>query len=198
MFIVGINGSPNLDGSTAALVKESLKAAEEMGAKTQIINVSQCLEDLKQPFCEVCSSPCSGVCFENTKLAEAFEVLSKADGFILGSPVYFGTVSGQLKAFWDMTRKLRTEKALINKVGGCVSTAAARFGGQETTLRALHDMLLVQGCIIVADGHLDYDAGHHGACAQAPALQDENALKRAQIVGKRVYQVAAVTKAIRS
>lgn len=198
MFILGINGSPNLEGSTSVLIREGLKAAEELGADVKIIQVGEVLKDLAVPFCEVCSSPCEGVCFEGTKLGEAFELMKKADGFIVGSPVYFGTVSGQLKAFWDMTRKLRTEKALINKVGGCVTTAAGRFGGQETTIKALHDMLLVQGCIVVADGHEDHDAGHHGACAKAPAAQDENALARAKIVGKRVFQVAQATRDIRS
>jgi len=33
----------------------------------------------------------------------------------MGSPVYFGSVSAQLKAFFDKTRKLRSEKALYNK-----------------------------------------------------------------------------------
>jgi len=197
MLVVGLNGSPNLEGSTSVLLEAALEGAKELGAQVEIIQVSECLADLDIPFCEVCSSPCAGLCFEGTKLEDAFNLLKKADGIILGSPVYFGTVSGQLKAFWDMTRKLRTEKALINKVGGCVTTAAGRFGGQETTIKALHDMLLVQGCIVVADGHIDHDAGHHGACAQAPAAKDENALMRAKIVGKRVAQVAQATKGIR-
>lgn len=197
MLVVAVNGSPNLEGSTAVLLEQALAGAKELGAEVETIQVSECLADLDNPFCEVCSSPCAGICFADTKLEEAFELLKKADGIILGSPVYFGTVSGQIKAFWDMTRKLRTEKALINKVGSCVTSAAGRFGGQETTIKALHDMLLVQGCIIVADGHLDHDAGHHGACAQAPAAQDDNALKRAFIVGKRVAQVAQATVGIR-
>jgi len=42
-------------------------------------------------------------------------------------------------------------------------------------LRALHDMMLVQGMILVGDGHASADAGHHGCCSQAPASGDENA-----------------------
>jgi len=45
-------------------------------------------------------------------LEEAYEILKKADAIVMGSPVYFGSVSAQLKAFFDKTRKLRSEKAL--------------------------------------------------------------------------------------
>ena len=46
--------------------------------------------------------------------------------------------------------------------------ARFRFGGQETTIKAIHDLMLVQGLIIVGDGHRDFDSGHQGACAQRP------------------------------
>lgn len=197
MLIVGINGSPNKKGSTCRLIEEALQAAKDQGAQIEMIQISECLEDLTNPFCVVCSSPCVGVCSEGSKLGDAFELLRKADGIIMGSPVYFGTISAQLKAFWDMTRFLRTEKALINKVGGAVTTGGARFGGQETTIKAIHDMFLVQGLILVGDGHEDADAGHHGACAQGPSDKDANALNRARILGKRIFQVAEATKSIR-
>ena len=91
-----------------------------------------------------------------------FDLLRRADGILLGSPVYFGTVSAQLKSFWDKTRLLRREKYLINVVGGALAVGGSRFGGQETTLRALQDMMLCQGMIVVGDAHLEEDAGHQG------------------------------------
>jgi multimeric flavodoxin WrbA len=63
---------------------------------------------------------------------------------------------------------------------------AARFGGQETTLKALHDMLLIQGLSIVGEGTSDTDAGHQGVCAHKPADQDAFAVERARILGKRL------------
>jgi len=197
MLIVGLNGSPNKQGNTFNLLKVALAEAQALGAQVETIQVSECLEEIDHPFCVVCSSPCQGVCSQGSKLGDAFEILQKAAGVIVGSPVYYGTVSGQLKAFWDMSRFLRTEKALINQVGGAVTCGAARFGGQETTIKAIHDMLLVQGFIVVGDGHENNDAGHHGACAQAPSLNDDNALARARILGKRIFQVAEATGGIR-
>ncbi|MDI6688874.1 MAG: NAD(P)H-dependent oxidoreductase [Actinomycetota bacterium] len=40
-------------------------------------------------------------------MEEVFNLLKQADGVVLGSPVYFGTVSAQMKAFWDKTRDIR-------------------------------------------------------------------------------------------
>ncbi|MDN5365336.1 MAG: hypothetical protein PWP44_539 [Thermacetogenium sp.] len=197
MLILGINGSPNRNGNTAFLLRESLAAAAEMGAETQLLQVAEIIAELDSPFCELCASPCDGSCGEGKRLGEAFEIMRRADGIIVGSPVYFGTVSGQLKAFWDKTRVLRREKALLNVVGGGITVAGARFGGQETALRAIHDIMLVHGMIVVGDGLREFDCGHHGACAQQPAGEDDNGRRRARILGRRVVQVAGVTADLR-
>lgn len=197
MFIVGINGSARKDGNTAFLVREALLVAEALGAKTHLVHAADVLADLEMPFCRDCSSPCKGSCGEGNKLGAALDLLRAADGLIVGSPVYFGTISGQLKAFWDKTRVLRGEKALLNVVGGGVAVAGARFGGQEAALKAIHDLMLVQGMIVVGDGHRDYDCGHQGACAWRPAKEDENGINRTRILARRVVEVAEATQGLR-
>ncbi|NLW08144.1 MAG: flavodoxin family protein [Clostridia bacterium] len=197
MLIVGINGSPKKEGNTAFLVREGLAVAEAAGAKTALINVSDSLAGQKTPYCIQCSNPCQGNCSRDNPLGEAYDLLRKADGLILGSPVYFGTVSAQLKAFWDKSRILRKEKALYNVPGAAVAVGASRFGGQETTIKALFDMMLVQGMLIVGDGYRDADCGHQGACSHAPADQDEYAIKRVRLIGQRLAEVAAATMTLR-
>jgi multimeric flavodoxin WrbA len=126
-----------------------------------------------------------------------FDLLRRADGLILGSPVYFGTVAAPLKAFWDKTRRIRKELALLNVVGGAVAVGGSRFGGQETTLRAMHDMMLTQGMTLVGDGHFSGDAGHHGACAQQPAGDDHQVFERTRLLVQRVVEVARATADLR-
>ncbi len=197
MRIIGLNGSPRKDGSTAYLLELALSEARRGGAETELIHVEPLLRSQKYPYCRACSSPCSGVCYRGSDLEHAFQVLAQADAIIIGSPVYFGTVSAQLKGFWDKSRKLRSAQALLNTVGGAVTAGGAPFGGQETTLKALHDMMLVQGMILVGDGHATADAGHHGCCAHSPASEDENALRRIEILSRRVLEVARCTAALR-
>lgn len=196
MLIVGLNGSPNRDGNTAFLLDTALKAAAELGAETETIFVQEILEQDKRPFCIACETPCRGVCYAGTKMEEALKRLGEADGLLIASPVYFGTVSAQLKSFWDKTRRLRREKKLLNTVGGALTSGGARFGGQETTLRAIHTMMLIQGMIVIGDSH-QKSPGHHGANAAQPASEDLNALKRAALMAKRMVEVCEATASLR-
>ncbi len=196
-LIVAINGSPNVKGNTAFLLQEALDECQKLGAKGQIIHCQTVLKDQKVPFCVACSSPCTGKCYQDSGLDKAYTLISRADALIVGSPVYFGTFSAQLKAFWDKGRKMRSEKKLLNVVGGAVTSGRSRFGGQEPTLRSIHDMFLVQGMIVVGDGYYQDDCGHFGTAAQEPAREDENAIKRAQILGKRIFEVAQATSTLR-
>jgi multimeric flavodoxin WrbA len=197
LLIIAINGSPNREGNTSFLLQQALEECGARGADTEFLFCREILKDQKNPFCVACSSPCTGKCYKNKELANAYGLISRADGLILGSPVYFGTVSAQLKAFFDKSRALRTEKKLLNVVGGAITSGASRFGGQETTIRAMHDIMLVHGMIIVGDGYHEDDCGHMGAAAQRPAEEDENAIQRSRIMGKRIFELARATSALR-
>ena len=190
-------GSPRREGNTSIMLREALEEVQGAGAEGVFIQVSELLSELKTPYCQVCSNPCGGKCYADTSLASVFNLFRKADGLLVGSPVYFSTVSAQLKILWDMTRALRKEKALLNVVGGALAVGGARFGGQETTLRAIHDMMLCQGMTVVGDGFVDDDAGHQGACSQQPAAEDKDALVRSRILARRVLEVARATAVLR-
>lgn len=197
MFILALNGSPHREGNTAFMLNNALEEIKNAGVETSLIQVSEGLSDVKNPFCRHCITPCDGRCYSNTRLAEMFELMRRADGILFGSPVYFGTVSAQIKAFWDKTRLLRREKYLLNVVGGALAVGGSRFGGQETTLRALQDMMLCQGMIVVGDAHPDDDAGHQGACVQQPSETDLSGLARSRILARHVLAVAEATADLR-
>ncbi len=197
MLIIGLNGSPNREGNTAFLLDTALKSAAELGAKTEIIFIQELLNKVKRPFCIACETPCRGLCYAGTELEVVLEKLASADGLLVGSPVYFGTVSAQLKSFWDKTRRLRGNKGLLNTVGGALTSGGGRFGGQETTLRAIHTMMFVQGMIIIGDSH-EKSPGHHGASAAQPASDDLHAQKRAALMAKRMVEVCRATASLRN
>lgn len=187
MYILAVNGSPNRGGNTYFLLRAVLDAAAEEGVEGRLIQVMDALKGQKMPFCVACSSPCKEACHAaDAGLKESCDALEGAAAVVLGSPVYFGTVSAQLKALWDKTRAMRTRKSLVGKPAAAVSVGASRFGGQETTLKALHDMLLIQGMSVVGEGTDDADAGHQGVCAQRPAEEDAYAVERARILGRRL------------
>lgn len=197
MYFLAINGSYAKEGNTAFLLNKGLEQLRLLGGKTELIQVGEILNSMSVPFCTNCSSPCKGACAKGTLMEKTLDMLREADGLLVGSPVYFGTVSGQLKAFWDKLRCLRAEKKLLNVVGGAVAVGASRFGGQEGTIRALQEMMLVQGMTIVGGGHQDHDCGHYGVAAQRPALEDKYAQERIIVMAKRIYEVSLATKNLR-
>ena len=192
MNIIAINGSPRPEGNVTFLLKKALKVAQDTGFDTDIIHVNSLMLNLKVPFCIHCSSPCSKSCYSNTELEKIYELLSQADGIIMGSPVYFGTVSAQLKAFWDKTRALRTAYKLMGKIGAAISVGASPYGGQETTLRALQDMMFIHGMTLVGDGMYQISAGHQGLGAQQPVFNNRDVIKSVENLAQRV--VAEVLK----
>ena len=197
MLILGLNGSPNRDGNTAELLGISLQAAEEMGAKTELLFLHEIMEKQSSPFCTACSTPCTGACYSGTEFEGVLEKLGEADGILMASPVYFGTVSAQLKGFWDKTRRLRRDKKLLNVVGGAISSGGAPFGGQETTVKTMYSMMFIQGMLVVGDCYEEQAPGHFGVCSQSPTRDDAYALKRAVVLAKRVVQVCGATDALR-
>ena len=93
--------------------------------------------------------------------------LEKADGIIVASPVYFGSITAQLKALFDRTIPLRRRGSLLkNKAGCALSVGGSRNGGQEKTLETVHAWMHIHGMIVVGD-----DA-HFGGIAVRPAAED--------------------------
>ncbi len=187
MYILAINGSPDKDGNTAFLLKEILKHCK--GCETEIINVSEVINAAKVPFCVSCSSPCNKSCYKETLLEEAFDKVKRADFVIFGSPVYFGSMSAQLKAFFDKTRAIRGEKAWLSKPMAAVSVGATKYGGQERTIDHIHSCGLVLGMNIIGNGS-EISMGHFGVSAHRPSNEDEYAIKQCESLAKTIMNYA--------
>ena len=106
-----------------------------------------------------------------------------ADGLIVGSPVYFGTMAAQVKQVLDEFVSVR--KKMENKVGAAFSTSGDSSGGKETTIMSIIQALLIYGMIIVGDPLSA--TGHYGtACVGAP---DAAARENGQKLGRRVAEL---------
>ena len=106
-----------------------------------------------------------------------------ADGLVVGSPVYLGTMAAQLKQVLDDFVSVR--KRMENKVGAAFSTSGDASGGKETTMMSIIQALLIYGLIIVGDPMSA--TGHYGtACVGAP---DTDALENGRKLGGRVAEL---------
>jgi NAD(P)H dehydrogenase (quinone) len=75
--------------------------------------------------------------------------LAEYDAIIVGSPTRYGRMAAQMAQFWDQTGGLWFSNALVGKVGAAFTSTATQHGGQETTLMAIHTMLLHMGMVLV-------------------------------------------------
>lgn len=116
-------------------------------------------------------------------------------GLIVGSPVYFGTMSSLGKAFLERCGMFRKDDfALSNTVGGALAVGGARNGGQELTVQAILSVLMCHEMLIVGDGR---PTGHRGATlwndGKDDISRDEYGVKTAKNLGRRIAEVALLT-----
>ncbi|HAJ93254.1 MAG TPA: flavodoxin [Synergistaceae bacterium] len=103
MKIIAFNGSPRKKWNTATLLNKALEGAESKGAETELIH----LYDLNYKGCISCfacktkDGKSYGSCPIQDDLTEVFKKVEQADAIILGSPIYFGRVSGEMASFLD-------------------------------------------------------------------------------------------------
>ncbi|MGD0803504.1 MAG: flavodoxin family protein [Candidatus Bathyarchaeia archaeon] len=209
--VLGIVGSPR-KGNTELLVSEALRSAEEVGnVETELIQIA----NLKIHPCIACFR-----CFDEkagTRACPSFEDdmdevyprLARSDGIIIGSPVYFGGISGQLKTLLDRTepfvRYARTGYGggLSNKVGGAISVGYNRNGGQETSIQMIHCYFLVHDMIVVGSGPVETPGCYYGGGSVThpkrsrildAVAEDELGLRSAKGLGEKVARVAKIVK----
>ena len=186
--IIGISGSPRTDGNTSFLVETALKSAEEAGAETELINLGA-LNIEPCVACDICKA--TGECAIYDDMREITEKLMECNGIIIGSPVYFGSVTSQLKMFIDRSRPLRGSFKLKDKVGGSIAVGGSRNGGQESTISVIQDFLLIHDAIVVGDGA---PMAHYGGTGvggpKGDTKNDEIGIETSKNLGKRVTELA--------
>jgi multimeric flavodoxin WrbA len=96
--VCGVVGSPKKNGNVDMLVSEVLRGAGSQGAETCKIY----LNDLQIKPCQSCGvDPRPEYCLFDDDMGTIYTVLQSCDAIVLGSPVYFDTVSAQTKLMID-------------------------------------------------------------------------------------------------
>jgi len=98
MKILVINGSPRKGGNTETLLNAMTTGAQEAGAtisnvELRSLDVSPCRA------CDACKK--TGKCIQKDDMHDLISKMEECDVWILGTPVYWWSVTAQLKAFID-------------------------------------------------------------------------------------------------
>ena len=102
MKVIALNGSPRKKWNTATLLQKALDGAASVGAQTEMIH----LYDLKYRGCISCfackrKNGSLGRCAMRDDLTEVLERVTQCDVLLLGSPVYFSNITGEMLSFLE-------------------------------------------------------------------------------------------------
>jgi multimeric flavodoxin WrbA len=103
MKVIAFNGSPRKKWNTATLLEKALEGSASRGAEIELVH----LYDLDFKGCQSCfacktkGSKSYGKCAIKDDLTPILKKIEEIDAIILGSPIYFGTVSGEMRSFME-------------------------------------------------------------------------------------------------
>ena len=102
--IIIIDGGPRKIFNTAAMLQKFAEGASSVSSDVEVKIVR--LYDLDYKGCMSCmackiKSRASNICKFKDALTPVLEEIAQADGLVLGSPIYFGDVTGQMRTFLE-------------------------------------------------------------------------------------------------
>jgi NAD(P)H dehydrogenase (quinone) len=114
------------------------------------------------------------------------EDLLDADGIIVGSPTYYGLMSGKIKTLFDKSVEIHGK--LAGKVGAAFTSSGGTASGAETTLLSILKAMLVHGMVIQGR----HDDKHYGAAAVETPKEEE--IEMCKRLGKRTAELVLRVK----
>lgn len=155
MQILAITGSPRGHlSNTRRLAERVLEGAETAGAGVELVD----LAEMNLVYCTACAvCHVTGKCNKQDDFEPLRVKMLEADGIVLASPVYFSSVTAQLKTILDRLADVMHCQLFLGKYGCSVATA----GSSESALGItyMNELLVRFGCNVV---------GGVGASANVP------------------------------
>lgn len=168
-------------GTTAAVAAAVMEGIVDAGA--QVIEVRIAGEDIIEGR------------WQNDTLAAS---LDDCDGILFGTPTYMGSVSGQLKSFFDAMAPRWFTQTWRNKVAGGFTASSLSAGDKAGAFTAMSTFAMQMGMIWVGTGagfseNLNLNGFYFGsgATASAPDQLTDVDLATAKHLGGRLSSIAA-------
>lgn len=189
MKAIAINGSPRKNGNTYTLLTTVLNELESRGIQTELIQAG----DRSIHGCIACGkcrqSETPRCVFDDDIVNASIQAIAKADAIILGSPVYFGGLTAQMKAFIDRVGYVtRPHKLLKGKV--CASVAVARRNGALVAFNSMNNLFTISEGIIVGSSYWNQGVGS----AEGDVQADEEGIAVMKTLGQNMADVLFALK----
>ena len=180
--VLFICASPREEGNTAQVLSKCAKSIENHGLETETVY----LREKTIESCRACGK-CAEIhkCQIDDGLNEIIEKIKDSKGFIVGTPVYFGTARGDLMAALQRIGyvSMNTTRFLSWKVGGPI--AVARRGGQTSTIQELLMFYLINEMIVPGSTYWNMVFGRE----KGEALNDKEGMQTIIRFGENVAKL---------
>ncbi len=153
MKVIAINGSPNKKGNTFQALNMAGKELEADGIEFEILHIGHklihgCTD------CGKCAVNKNEKCVIKTDdLNLWIQEIKKADGIILGSPVYYSGVAGTMKSFLDRLFYVSGSNGGLMRHKVAAAVVAVRRTGGSATLDSLNHYLAYSEMIIATSNY---------------------------------------------
>lgn len=196
-FLLGICGSPRSQGTEYAVQYALKYAKEKFGFETEFWTVKAkkinfCIH------CDYCIRERKG-CVHKDDLQDLYSKLEEAKFLLLGTPVFQGNLSGQLKTIMDRCRAIVAKDTDVfkNKIGMALAVGGDRSGGQEIAIRTILDFYQQNHIISVSGGAFGANIGASlwtKDKGKEGIQEDEEGLKAIRKVIKRMSEFKKLTQ----
>ncbi|MEG6584799.1 flavodoxin family protein [Dendrosporobacter sp. 1207_IL3150] len=140
MKVLAFVGSPRGNGNTARMVDAVCKGAAAVGHDIETINVTR----LNIHDCTACCACKVGkveYCALNDDMQKLYPKIIEADCIVVGTPVYMGQMSGQLKNFFDRWYTFMDASYKIRYIPGKKYITVTASGAPAEIFQSLTDYL---------------------------------------------------------
>ncbi|MCL1791371.1 MAG: flavodoxin family protein [Peptococcaceae bacterium] len=189
MKVIGFNGSARPQGNTYTLLEQVAEPLREKGIDVEIVHVGNAVMGCKA--CGICGKTKNEQCSIDDSLNGWIQSAKKADGILLGSPVYFSGIAGGMKAFLDRMFYVSGSNGNLfrHKVGA--SVVAVRRSGGVTTFDQLNHYLLYSEMLIPGSNY--WNVGH--GAARGEVAQDLEGGQIMKVLGENMAWLLQVVAA---
>lgn len=146
MKVIAINGSPRKNGNTHTALSYMADILKTYAIETEIVSIG----NVAVQGCVACNScfkpEARGCVFDTDSVNETADKMRRANGFILGSPTYWGGVNGSFKAYLDRLFYSNYSQGFGGKVAG-LAVVARRSGGVQAVHQLTNYLMLTQAVL---------------------------------------------------
>ena len=191
MKVIAFNGSGRKNGNTYLLLKTVLEELQQEGIETELVQMAadkpiqgciacyQCMQR-KNMRCAIETDPFNGY----------FEKISKADGILLGSPVYFSDVTAGLRPLIERCGLVgrANGNVLRRKVGAGV--VAVRRAGSNFAFASINYLFLISEMVIPGSSYWNMALGRN----PGDVLEDAEGMETMKTLGQNMAWLLQKTR----